>query len=97
MKWTIETSGKELALKTKVERAIDYRITQREAANKLGITERQFRLILQRYRREGDGRLVSRKRGKPSNRRTDIEIVDKVKEFIKQPIMKGFGPPPWLK
>jgi DNA-binding transcriptional regulator LsrR (DeoR family) len=60
MKWAIEMSGKELALKTKVEWAIDHRITQREAANKLGITERQFRRILQRYRQEGDGGLVSR-------------------------------------
>ena len=53
-------ASKELARKTEVERALDHRITQREAANKLGITERQFRRILQRYRQEGDGGLVSR-------------------------------------
>jgi len=92
MTWTIEMSSKELARKTEVERAIDHRITQREAAHKLGISERQFRRILKRYRQEGDGGLVSSKRGKPSNRRTDIEIVDKVRDFIKQPIMEGFGP-----
>ncbi|MHC1781979.1 MAG: helix-turn-helix domain-containing protein [Anaerolineaceae bacterium] len=92
MTWTIEMSNKELARKTEVERVIDHRITQKEAANKLGVTERQFRRILQRYRQEGDGGLVSRKRGKPSNRRTDAEIRDTARKFIEAPIMKGFGP-----
>ena len=75
MKWThevycvIEMTSKELARKTEVERALDHRITQKEAAARLGISERQFRRILRRYRQEGDGGLVSRKRRKPSNRK----------------------------
>jgi transposase len=92
MTWTIAMSSKELGRKTEVERAIDHRITQREAAHKLGISERQFRRILKRYRQEGDGGLVSRKRGKPSNRRTGAEVQNAVWDFIKQPIMNGFGP-----
>ena len=63
----IAMSNKELARKTEVERAIDHRITQTAAACKLGISERQFRRIVQRYRQEGDKGLVSRKRGKTSN------------------------------
>ena len=72
MKWThevycvIEMTSKELTRKTEVERALDHRITQKEAAEGLGISERQFRRILRRYRQEGDGGLVSQKRGKPS-------------------------------
>ena len=66
MKWTIEMTSKELARKKEVERALDHRITQKEAAERLGISERQFRRILRRYRQEGDGGLVSQKRGKPS-------------------------------
>ena len=92
MTWTIEMSTKELARKTEVERVLDHRITQRQAASKLGVTERQFRRILQRYRQEGDGGLVSRKRGKPSNRRTDGEIREVVRGFVTDPIVKGFGP-----
>lgn len=92
MKWTIEMSNKELARKTEVERVSDHRISQREAANRLGITERQFRRILQRYRQEGDEGLVSRKRGKPGNRRTDAETRDEVYQFVTDPLMKGFGP-----
>ncbi len=92
MTWTIAMSSKELARKTEVERVIDQRITQREAASKLGVSERQIRRILRRYRQEGDGGLVSRKRGKPSNRRTDTEVRKAVQKYIKEPIMKGFGP-----
>ena len=92
MTWTIEMTNKELTRKTEVERVLDHRTTQKEAANKLGVTERQFRRILQRYRQEGDSGLVSRKRGKPSNRRTDAEIRDEVYKFITDPKMKGFGP-----
>ena len=92
MTWTIAMSNKELARKTEVERVIDHRITQKAAANKLGVTERQFRRILQRYREEGDSGLVSRKRGKPSNRRTDAETREEVYKFITNPKKKGFGP-----
>ena len=85
-------SSKESARKTEVERVIDHRITQKEAASKLGVSERQFRRILQRYRQEGDAGLVSRKRGIPSNRRTDAETREEVRKLITDPIMKGFGP-----
>ena len=48
MKWTIEMTSMELARKTEVERALDHRITQKEVAERLGISERQFRRILRR-------------------------------------------------
>ena len=83
---------KELGRKTEVERVLDHRITQKEAARKLGITERQFRRILNRYRQEGVGGLVSRKRGRPSNRKTDPEVREEVRGFITDPQRKDFGP-----
>ena len=92
MKWTIEMSNKELTRKTEIERTLDQRIPQKEAAKRLGMSERQFRRILRRYRQEGDAGLVSRKRGKPSNRKTETEIREAVKEFINDPILQGFGP-----
>ena len=92
MTWTIEMTRKELCRKTEVERVLDQRLTQREAASKLGVTERQFRRILKRYREEGDGGLVSKKRGKPGNRRTDVGTRDAIYKFVTDPIMKGFGP-----
>jgi len=41
MTCTIEMSHKELSRKTAVERALEQRITQKAAAKKLGISERQ--------------------------------------------------------
>ncbi|MCE5294946.1 MAG: helix-turn-helix domain-containing protein [Chlamydiales bacterium] len=58
-------TSKELARKKEVERALDHWITQRKVSEKFGMSERQFRRILRRYRQDGDGGLVSRKRGKP--------------------------------
>ena len=48
MTCTIEMSHKELSRKTAVERALELRSTQKAAAKKLGISERQFKRILRR-------------------------------------------------
>ena len=85
-------SNKELMRKTEVERVTDQRSTQKEAAKRIGVSERQFRRILRRYRQEGDGGIVSKKRGKPSNRKTKREIREEVRAFVTDPIMQGFGP-----
>ena len=88
----LEMSTKELLRKTIVEQVLDGRIRQKEAAERLKITERHFRRILRNYREEGDAGLVSRKRGQVSNRKTDKETLNKVIEFICDPLKKGFGP-----
>ncbi len=85
-------SHKELVRKTEIERVLDQRVTQKEAAKRLGMSERQFRRILRRYQQEGDGGIVSRKRGKPSNRKIKAEIREVVRGFVNDPIMQGFGP-----
>lgn len=38
------------------------------AAQRLGLSRRQFERLVQRYKDEGPAGLVSRKRGRPSNR-----------------------------
>lgn len=85
-------STEELFRKTIVERVLDGRITQKEGAETLKVTERHIRRILKRYRQEGDAGLVSRKRGRRSNRKTDEETLRKVREFICDLRVKGFGP-----
>ena len=50
-------------------------LTQIEAAVQLRISERQVRRLLRRYEREGDAGLISRRRGRPSNRRLDPALV----------------------
>jgi transposase len=44
-------------------------LTQREAADRLGISERQFKRLVQRWKREGDAGLIFRQRGRASNNR----------------------------
>ena len=53
MTWTIEMSNKELDRKSEIENVLEKRESQKEAALKLDISERHFRTILHRYRKEG--------------------------------------------
>jgi transposase len=92
MKKTIEMNAKELACKAEIERLEEKRTSQKEAAARLGVSERQFRRKLQRYRLEGVAGLVSRKRGVPSNRKTGVAIREIVEDFINDPLVNGFGP-----
>ena len=92
MTWTIEMNAKELACKAEIERVEEKRTSQKEAAARLEISERQFRRRLQRYRLEGVVGLVSRKRGVPSNRKMEAAIRVMVEDFIHDPLVKGFGP-----
>jgi len=92
MNWTIEMNNKELLRKSAIEGVLERRVSQKEVAARLGISERQLRRILQRYRLEGVTGLVSRKRGVPSNRKMEAAIREIVDNFINDPLVKGFGP-----
>ncbi|MDO9085301.1 MAG: ISNCY family transposase [Anaerolineaceae bacterium] len=92
MKWTIAMTQEELKRKTIIERAIDKRITQKEGAGLLQISERHFRRITARYRHQGDLGLVSGHRGKPGNRRLAEDKREQINKFIKDPLHKGFKP-----
>jgi len=92
MTWTIEMSNEELLRKSAIEGVLERRESQKVVSVRLGISERQFRRILQRYRREGISGLVSKKRGVPSNRKTKESIREIVDNFINDPLVKGFGP-----
>jgi len=92
MKWTIAMTQEELNRKTIIEQAIDKRTTQREGAQRLGVSERHFRRLLKQYREQGDEGLVSGHRGKPSNHRIKADTHAKIVSFMKDPIYTGFGP-----
>ena len=92
MKWTITMTQEELSRKTVIEQANDKRITQKEGAAKLGISERHFRRMLFRYRDQGDMGLVSQQRGKAGHRRIKEEKRRMIVEFIRDPQLEDFGP-----
>ena len=48
----------------------------------LGLSERQVWRLLRAYRKSGLGGLISKKRGRPSNRRTPTEVRQAVMEIV---------------
>ena len=57
-----------------IQRVLDKRLTQREAAPILGLTERQLRRLCRRARAQGLAGLANRARGRPNGRRLAEEV-----------------------
>src|SRR5207237_7799148 len=67
-------------------------ITQREAAEELGITERHVRRLLRQLKRRGDKVVVHALRGLPSNRKISADTEQDAIAILSQPVYRGFGP-----
>jgi transposase len=67
-------------------------ITQREAAGKLGVSERWVRKLLKRMREQGDAVVVHGLRGRPSNRKLPAETQRQALAILKQADWHDFGP-----
>lgn len=65
----ITLSRSELDRLTVVEAVIGGRFRQRQAAEQLGVSVRQLKRLVRRYRSDGAAGLASRRRGQPSNNR----------------------------
>ena len=74
-----------------LKKAKDGKMTQRQAAEELKISERQVRRLLARLRNVGDKAVLHGLRGR-SNRRIDGEQQEKAVEILKGDDYKGFGP-----
>lgn len=69
----------------------DKKITQKQAAERMGVTPRWVRTLLKKLKRRGDRAVVHGLRGKPSNRK----IADRVREGAVELIRaeyRDFGP-----
>ena len=75
-----------------LKRARDGSITQREAAQKIGVSERWVRKMLKRMRKQGDAVVVHGLRGRPSNRKLPAERQRQALALLKQPDWHDFGP-----
>ncbi len=62
----ITVSMQELDRLKTVQAVMDGQLRPSVAAERLDITDRQFRRLIERYRQEGPSGLVSRKRGRPT-------------------------------
>src|SRR5271168_748699 len=67
-------------------------ITQRQAAEEIGQTERHIRRLLVKLKREGDQAVIHGRRGKRSNRKLDEESQAKAVAILGQQKYRGFGP-----
>ncbi len=67
-------------------------ITQKQAAEELGITERHVRRLLRALKRRGDQAVVHALRGLPSNRKVAVETQREAVAILARPVYRGFGP-----
>jgi len=84
-------SKKELNRLEVMQRVDEKRLRQKAAAEQLGISERQVKRLLRRYRLQGANGLVSKRRGQPSNHQLAEETREKVLDLLKSKYT-GFGP-----
>src|ERR1022692_1483253 len=67
-------------------------ITQRQAAEEIGQSERHVRRLLDRLKGKGDSALVHALRGRQSNRRLEEKTQQKALEILRRDVYRGFGP-----
>jgi hypothetical protein len=75
-----------------LKRARDGSITQREAALKMGVSDRWVRRLLGRMDGVGDLVVVHGLRGRPSNRKLPEKIKRQALTILKQADWQDFGP-----
>src|SRR6476661_2430103 len=75
-----------------LKRAKDGTVTQREAAERMGVSDRWVRKLLQRLGKQGDAVVVHGLRGRPSNRKLPAETQRQAVKLLKQPDWHDFGP-----
>jgi transposase len=84
-------SKKEVNRLEVLQRVDDKRMKQKAAAEQLGVSERQVKRLLRRYRQQGARGLLSKRRGKPSNNQLAEVTKRNVLDLLKSKY-KGFGP-----
>jgi transposase len=67
-------------------------ITQKQAAEEIGVTERQVRRLLRKLRRKGDRAVIHELQGRASNRKLPVEMEQRAMTVLSDPVYRGFGP-----
>src|SRR6266436_3749182 len=75
-----------------LKRARDKGISQREAASKIGVSDRWVRKLLKRMKKQGDRVVVHGLRGRTSNRKITAKVQVRALEILQQPDWHDFGP-----
>ncbi|MFR6578908.1 MAG: helix-turn-helix domain-containing protein, partial [Klebsiella pneumoniae] len=83
IKETVTMSHKELDRLHIIQESLNRHITQEQAAARIGISIRQVKRLVQRYRNEGPSGLVSHRRGKRPNNSFSTEFRATVISLLK--------------
>lgn len=75
-----------------LKKAKEKLITQRQAAEELGLSVRHVKRLIQRLKEHGDRGVVHGLRGKPSNRKVEEKIQREAVKILSAPVYEGFGP-----
>src|SRR5579862_738410 len=67
-------------------------ITQRQAAEELGVTERHVRRMLMKLKESGDRSVLHGLRGRTSNRKLSPELREQAVRILSHEVYRGFGP-----
>jgi transposase len=67
-------------------------ITQREAAEELGVSIRHVKRLLYALKKQGDRAVVHGLRGRPSNRKIEEKVEREAVKILSAPVYQGFGP-----
>jgi transposase len=84
-------SAKEMSRLVVMQRLEEKRLKQKEAAEILGVSVRQIKRLLSKYRKDGASGLVSGRRGKASNNQLSAEVKQRGLDLLKGKY-RGFGP-----
>ena len=75
-----------------LKRARDGSISQREAAQRMGVSDRWARTLLKRMKRQGDGVVVHGLRGRASNRKIPAPTQKRALTILQESDWHDFGP-----
>src|SRR5438105_1977356 len=75
-----------------LKRAKDGSISQREAARKMGVSDRWVRTLLKRMKKRGDTVVVHGLRGRASNRKVPAKTQKQALAILREPDWHDFGP-----
>src|SRR5438445_172274 len=75
-----------------LKRAKEGSIRQREAAKKMGVSDRWVRTLLKRMKKRGDAVVVHGLRGRASNRKIPAKTQQRAMAILQEPDWHDFGP-----
>ena len=88
---TLTMTAKELDRLEVIGRVVNRRLTQRTAADQLGLSLRHVERLCRAFRRHGAAGLVSRTRGRPSNRKLAEAVREQAVDLVRGRY-SDFGP-----